>query len=133
MESAAADTAAASNRCWTASLAACEAMSYWATPFIAPPRISSRFIAATIAAPVESGAIESMVPIRPSPSVVPGTGSNENASNEPLWAVKSVGRARIRIVIVVAVRADRRCAHVARTHAYADHDFRLRICHRQQH
>ena len=47
-------------------------------------------------------------------AVIPGAGADEDAANEPVRAIKTVGRAGVWIVIVVAIFADRRGAVINR-------------------
>lgn len=70
----------------------------------------------------------------------PRTGADKNAADEPIRAVVAVGRACIRVVIVVAVCADRAGANrdwaadsdCHRANSYTDADAHLRVCIRRR-
>jgi hypothetical protein len=57
--------------------------------------------------------------------VIPRAGADEHAIKKPIWAVVAVRRTSIRIIIVVAVSANRRWAIIARANAY-HHSLRMR-------
>jgi hypothetical protein len=63
-----------------------------------------------VASPVKLAAVEA-----PSAVVVaaaePRAGSDEDAAGEPLGTIVAVGRARVRVIIIVAVVAQRRTVH----------------------
>ena len=54
------------------------------------------------------------VPVEADRAAEPGTGANEDAACEPLWAVITEGCTLIRRVIEIAIRADRRYADIYR-------------------
>jgi len=54
-------------------------------------------------------------------AVEPRSGADEHATDEPIRAVVAIGRAGVRVIIVVAVSADGRDAYTHRADAYADH------------
>ena len=58
----------------------------------------------------------------------PRPGTNEDSAREPAWPIVTVGRASVRVIVVVAVRAHRSRPHVGR--AYSDRNtdsLRMRI------
>src|SRR5271156_1055311 len=64
-----------------------------------------------------------------SPAVVPGACADKDPAREPARTIVAVGCASVRIVRVIAVRADRRATHHDRADAdsHSDPDLRLRI------
>src|SRR5258706_6401676 len=62
---------------------------------------------------------------------IPWPGADEHSTCEPVRPVVAVRRARIGIIIVVAVRAHRRSIPVARTKSNTNTDLRLRVSQRQ--
>jgi hypothetical protein len=67
-------------------------------------------------APAEAAIAESATE-----SVEPRTGADEDAAGEPARAVEAVGCACVRVIIVVAVRANRRTGENWCADAYADY------------
>ena len=65
-------------------------------------------------------------------AVVPRARTDKHASYEPIRSVVAVRRASVRIVIVIAISADRSGAVIAGTNPHADCDLRLRIGRRQR-
>jgi hypothetical protein len=56
-------------------------------------------------------------------AVIPGSGTDKEAADEPVWSVVSVGSTIVRIIVVVAVRADWRGAVIngtANSHTEGD-------------
>jgi len=53
-------------------------------------------------------------------TVIPGTGTNEYTINEPIGPVIPVWRARVWIVAIITVGANRRCANAGNHRAYTD-------------
>jgi hypothetical protein len=84
------------------------------------------------AGPVVASTIESW-PVEPMWSVEtmkPRARANEYPSSKPIRAIVSVRRAGIRVISIVAVRADRRGTHVpvSRPDSHADyHSLRIRV------
>ena len=75
-------------------------------------------------APCKVTRAEKAAPVKP---VVPGTGTDKHATNEPLRSVVAVRRAGIRVVAIIAVRANRcRAVIIAGAHSYA-HKHSLRV------
>ena len=54
--------------------------------------------------------------------MVPGSRANEEPVYEPLGSVVTIGRARVRIVAVVAVGTNRRWSHIFRGDPHSDVD-----------
>lgn len=73
-----------------------------------------------VAAPAEVTVVEA--PSSIVAAAKPRPGANEDAAREPVRPVVAIGRARVRIISIVAVRAHRRTVHGARIHwaAYSD-------------
>jgi len=67
---------------------------------------------------VEAGAA---IPAPGMRTVEPRTRADEHATDEPIRAVVAVGSAGVRVIIIVAVSADRRDAYDGRADAYANH------------
>jgi hypothetical protein len=57
---------------------------------------------------------------------IPRPGANEHAAYKPIRAVVAIRGARVRIIRVVAVWADRGACHVTWTNANADRDLGMR-------
>ena len=49
-------------------------------------------------------------------AVEPRSGANEDPANKPIRSVVAVGRARVRIIVVISVRANRRSTDYHRAH-----------------
>ena len=80
------------------------------------------------AATAPSTAVPASPVVRAAPvSVVPRTSADEYPTHKPIRAVEAVGRARVRIVVIVAVRANGRRAVIARSNSDANGDLRLGI------
>src|ERR1700722_5331663 len=95
-----------------------------ATPVCVPPTTVAITIASTVSIS-NSAAIE--------PATEPGTGADEESAIKPFRAVVSVGRARIRSIVVVAIGTSRRSIRnrwpiSVTTHADAYRNLRVRIC-----
>jgi hypothetical protein len=84
----------------SAAIAAIESAPVSAATVIASTASVTTVSAAVVAAPVIS--------------VIPGAGADEDAACEPIRPVEAVGGAGVRIIIVVAVSADRRGAVIGR-------------------
>src|SRR6266404_8106139 len=64
---------------------------------------------------------------------VPGTSADKDPIREPARSIVAVGRATIRIVRVISVRADRRASYIAaKANAHSDSDLSLRVRERQR-
>lgn len=97
----------------------------WPAPYISVPAISK-------AAPDERLAIETRTSVITGAAIVavkPGAGADKNSAREPGRAVVSIGRASVRIIVIIAISANRRRANVDRrrrnigwTESEADHD-----------
>lgn len=74
-----------------------------AAPVVAPSVVTAPIVTVTVVA------------------VIPGAGANEYPADEPIWAVVTVGRTSIGVIIIVAVSAYRRRAIVSRADANSDH------------
>jgi hypothetical protein len=85
------------------------------------------------AAPTAAAAIIAITPATPTASApaIPWAGANEYATRKPARSVVAVRRAGIRRVIVIAVIAHWRSAHIAWAHPYSHTDLRLRVRQRQ--
>src|SRR5450755_255496 len=121
--------------------AAAVSTSYKAAAFVAPalkasPRVRSALVAsapvaATFATPAFMAPATSPEFGR-TPPVVPRTGSNKEAAHKVVGPVEPIRRASVRIIVVVAVRADGRPTRIDRpSDAHSNSNLRLRISHRQ--
>jgi hypothetical protein len=79
---------------------------------------------AVVAPSVVAAAIEAWPAIKSWPVVAmePWARSDKNSSDEPIGAVVAVGRAAVRIIIIVAISTDWRRPYVRWSHANADKD-----------
>jgi len=59
-------------------------------------------------------------------AVIPGSGADKDTTDEVLRSVVTIRRARVWIVTVVSIRADRGAGHIARTDPNADSHLRRR-------
>jgi hypothetical protein len=79
---------------------------------------SATAIAVIIAAHEPAASVEATASIESTASVeaaIPRTGADKDAAGEPLRPVEAVRSARVRIIVIVAVLADRSRADVGRT------------------
>ena len=85
---------------------------------------------AEVATPVKSAAVEAPMSIK---SVEPRSRADEDSTDKPIRAVVAVGRASVRIIIVVAVGANRRRAVVRRPYSYPnEHALGVRVGSREE-
>src|SRR6266446_4231078 len=64
---------------------------------------------------------------------VPGASADKDPVREPTRSIVAVGRATIRIVRVITIRADRRASYIAaKANAHSDSDLSLRVRERQR-
>jgi len=103
---------------WAASL---ETVSLIAASLIATSLKTASHIAMSIVAASVGTSV-----IRMSPAVIPGACADEDPVREPAWAVISIGSAIVRIIRVIAVRADWRSSHIS-AEADSDSDLGLRV------
>jgi hypothetical protein len=112
-----------------------------AAPFEATPNRRTVSIKATSLKPVLKAATFKSVlkAATVGPSVIwtspaiPGTSADKDPVREPAWTVVTVGRATIRIVLVIPISADRRTSRIAaEANAHSDSDLSLRIRKRQR-
>jgi len=98
-------------------------MAVVAAPTVISPATRVTIPASPVAMPVVSIARMSGI------AVVPRTGADEDATREPLRSVKAIGRAGVRIIVVVAIDAYRgRPVIRGRPNSHADNDaLRVRI------
>jgi hypothetical protein len=89
----------------------------------------SAIVAAAVVTEVMESAIVEDSPAPPAWAMKPRAGSDEESTGEPLRAIVTIRRARIRVVVIVAVGANRRwtCIHgsgviaaVHRANSYSD-------------
>jgi hypothetical protein len=79
------------------------------------------------AAPAPAIVIPVATPAAAIPAVIPRARADEHAIDKPLGAVVAVRRARVRVIIIIAVGAYRCPAIVGRAHTYAyKHSLRTR-------
>lgn len=67
-----------------------------------------------------------VIPVHAAPAVVPRAGADEGSASKPVRTIEPVRRARVRIISVVAVRADRR-------HSHSNHGRRRANCDANRH
>jgi hypothetical protein len=83
------------------------AVTYAAAIAIAPSIAVSTSVAITpaveTAMPVAAATVESMTPV----AVIPRAGADEEPADKPAGTVEAIGRAGVRVVAVIAIRADR--------------------------
>jgi len=96
-----------------------------ATVAVTSATVTAPTPAVTTAAPAVPAAAPS-VPTT-TPAAIPRAGADEDSAGKPVRAVISVGRARVRIVAVVAVITNRGCSNVAWADVHAYGDLRLRV------
>jgi len=96
---------------------------------------ASAIVAATVAPACSSVEAAPVVATSPTISVVPGTGADEDAVREPVRPIVSVRRARVRRVIIVAIRTSGWSADIsgAKSHAHTHSNLRLRLDQRKRH
>jgi hypothetical protein len=64
---------------------------------------------------------------------IPGTSADKDSVREPARTIVAVGRAIIRIVLVITISADRRTSHIAaEANSHSDPHLGLRIRKRQR-
>src|SRR5579872_1856779 len=88
-----------------------------ATPTLTPTPTA---IVIPTMAPVSAAIVAAIPKPRRMAPVIPGSHANKHAVYEVVWPVIAIGRAGIRIIVVVAVFANRRSGHVARSHSHAN-------------
>src|SRR5258707_2502983 len=71
-------------------------------------------VAAAAIIPVATVTTVAAAVVAASVGVIPGAGSDEDAAGEPIRSVESVGRASVRIIVVVAISANWRWAVIGR-------------------
>src|SRR5713226_6970792 len=89
----------------SAAIAAIESASVSAATVVA--------IAAAAIIPAAAVAISAAVVAVSVIAVIPGAGSDEDAAGEPIRSVESVGRAGVRVIVVVAISANWRWAVIS--------------------
>src|SRR5947207_3397246 len=102
-----------------------------ASPIAMSPPIAMAPIATPAVVPttvVPTAIVRTPVISRSIIAVIPGAYADEHAADEVARPVKSIGRAGIRIIVIVAIRANRRRPNrVSRTIAHAHSDLRRRM------
>src|SRR5579863_23702 len=99
----------------TAAVKAATTMDSTAETISAPAAASENpTVAVAAAITISTAVITTAAPATSPVPVVPRTGADEHATREPVRAVEAIGRAGIRVIVIVAISAGRRPAVVAR-------------------
>jgi hypothetical protein len=111
--------------------AACITASACASVATATGVPASAYVSASTYVPAT--AVVTMTPTAPTASApaIPWASANEYAASKPAGSVEAIRRAGIGIVIVIAVIAHWRSAHIAWANPYSHTDLRLRVRQRQ--
>lgn len=131
MTAAAVESAAATVETSATVKAACGAAMEAANRTMGKPACTKGTASDEARTPVEAVTI---TPAAAAPAVspaIPRTSTNEYATHKPVRSVVAVRRARVGIIIVVAVSAGRRSPNIARSNCHANPYLCLRIGQRQ--